>query len=123
MAGSITTFIRKQIEDRIKRALAEESIMVISVLKWTVLATIIGAIVGLSSGGFLKLLQWATGFSGRYSYYFLLLPAGFFISSVLVRYLAPDAKGHGTEKVIEAVHKRSGKIALPVVPVKLAATV
>ena len=123
MTGFITTFIRKQIEDRIKRALAEEGIMVISVLKWTVLATITGAIVGLSSGGFLKLLQWATGFSGRYSYYFLLLPAGFFISSVLVRYLAPDAKGHGTEKVIEAVHKRSGKIALPVVPVKLAATV
>ncbi len=41
----------------------------------------------------------------------------------MVKYLAPEAKGHRTEKVIEAVHKRSGKIALPVVPVKLAATV
>ncbi len=110
------------IKSRIKRAAAEESIMLISVLKWTVLATITGVIVGLSSGGFLKLLAWSTGYSSRYSYYYLLLPAGFFISSVLVRYLAPEAKGHGTEKVIEAVHKRSGKIALPVVPVKLAAT-
>ena len=37
--------------------------------------------------------------------------------------VAPDAKGHGTEKVIEAVHKRAGKINPLVVPAKLAATV
>jgi H+/Cl- antiporter ClcA len=36
---------------------------------------------------------------------------------------APDAACHGTEKVIEAVHKRMGKIPLAVVPVKLVATV
>ncbi len=123
MPNSFLNFIKRQIENRIKMAAAEESIMIISVLKWTVLATVTGAIVGLSSGGFLKLLQWSTGYSSKYNYYFLLLPAGFFISSALVKYLAPEAKGHGTEKVIEAVHKRSGKIALPVVPVKLAATI
>ena len=37
--------------------------------------------------------------------------------------MAPDAEGHGTEKIIEAVHQRSGKIRLMVVPVKLVATV
>ena len=41
----------------------------------------------------------------------------------MIKYLAPDAEGHGTEKVIEAVHKRWGKIKLAVVPVKLVATI
>jgi len=35
---------------------------------------------------------------------------------------APNAKGHGTEKVIEAVHKRNGQINVKVIPVKLIAT-
>jgi H+/Cl- antiporter ClcA len=42
---------------------------------------------------------------------------------VIVQYLAPDAKGHGTEKVIEAIHQRAGMIKPLVVPVKLLATV
>ncbi|HVP36004.1 MAG TPA: chloride channel protein [Terriglobales bacterium] len=101
----------------------EGTILFISVLKWVVLATIIGVIVGLATTGFLKLLNWSTALSSNYPYYFLLLPAAIFLSSVLVKYLAPDAEGHGTEKVIEAVHKHSGKIKVAVVPVKLVATV
>ena len=42
---------------------------------------------------------------------------------LLVRFLAPDAEGHGTDKVIEAVHQRGGRIPLAVAPIKLAATV
>jgi H+/Cl- antiporter ClcA len=42
---------------------------------------------------------------------------------LVVKYLAPDAEGHGTEKVIEAVHKHSGRIKAAVVPVKLVATI
>ena len=41
----------------------------------------------------------------------------------LVRLLAPGAAGHGTEKVIEAIHRQGGRISLKVVPVKLVATV
>ena len=54
---------------------------------------------------------------------FFLLPVGLFLSVVLTKYLAPDAEGHGTEKVIEAVHKHSGKINAAVVPVKIIATI
>jgi H+/Cl- antiporter ClcA len=72
---------------------------------------------------FLKALGWATGLNGQLPYLFLLLPVALFLSSLMVMYLAPDAEGHGTEKVIEAVHKRSGKIAPMVVPVKLLATI
>ena len=41
----------------------------------------------------------------------------------MIKYLAPGAEGHGTEKVIEAVHKQSGRIKPMVVPIKLIATV
>jgi len=41
----------------------------------------------------------------------------------MIRYLAPDAEGHGTEKVIEAIHTSSGKMKFAVVPVKLIASV
>ena len=37
----------------------------------------------------------------------------------MIKYLAPGAEGHGTEKVIEAVHKQSGRIKPMVVPIKL----
>jgi len=40
----------------------------------------------------------------------------------IVKTFAPNAEGHGTEKVIEAVHKHHGKIDLAVIPVKLLAT-
>ncbi|HET6462024.1 MAG TPA: chloride channel protein [Syntrophales bacterium] len=108
---------------RIKRSFVEQSVLFVSVLKWVVLATGIGIIVGLSTTIFLKILTWSTEFSNRYGYYFVLMPVALFISVLLTKYLAPDAKGHGTEKVIEAVHKRSGHIKAAVVPVKLVATI
>ncbi len=114
-----------------KRRLAEETVIFISVLKWVILAAIVGAIVGLSTTAFLMALSWGTEFSGRYShyffhnssYYFFLLPVALFLSTLMTKYLAPDAEGHGTDKIIEAVHKRSGKIKALVIPVKLVATI
>jgi len=106
-----------------KKVLEEQIVLFISVLKWIILATIVGVIVGLSTGIFLKLLHLSTKFTTSYPYYFLFLPFALFISNILVMYLAPDAEGHGTEKVIEAVHRYSGKIKPSVVPVKLIATI
>ena len=106
-----------------KRRLKEETILFISVVKWVFLASVIGIIVGLSTTIFLKALNWSVAFTNQQPFYFLLLPIGLFLSAVLTKYLAPDAEGHGTEKVIEAVHKHSGKIKAAVVPVKIAATI
>jgi H+/Cl- antiporter ClcA len=83
----------------------------------------VGVIVGFSTAVFLKLLEGSIAYTGGFKYYFLLLPVALFISALIVRYLAPDAEGHGTEKVIEAVHRHSGKIKPLVVPVKLVATI
>jgi len=106
-----------------KKRLAEETVLFVSILKWVFLATAIGSIVGLATTVFLKILNESTALSNRYPYSFLWLPVALFLSSWMIKYLAPDAEGHGTEKVIEAVHKRAGNIKAMVVPVKLVATV
>jgi H+/Cl- antiporter ClcA len=106
-----------------RRRFAEETVLFISVLKWFILATLIGVIVGSATAFFLKLLSGSIALSDRYSHAVLFLPAAFFLSALIIKYLAPDAEGHGTEKVIEAVHKSSGKIKAAVIPVKLVATI
>ena len=107
----------------IKKHLTESTVLFISIIKWVFLATVAGAIVGGATALFLKLLNWSTAFGQKSPYTFLLIPAAFFISALTIKYLAPEAAGHGTEKVIEAIHKRSGRIAVLVVPVKLFATI
>ena len=106
-----------------KQILLEESVLFISVVKWFLLATCIGAIVGGSTGFFIRILNRSIFYTARYEYYFLALPAALFFSALLIKYLAPEARGHGTEKVIEAIHKYDGKINPLTVPVKLIATV
>ncbi len=106
-----------------KKTFLEEVVLFVSIVKWSILAILVGVIVGLSSTLFLKTLGWSTDVVQPHRYYFLFLPLVMFVSSLIVKYLAPDAEGHGTEKVIEAVHKRWGKIKYAVVPVKLVATI
>ncbi|HVN96789.1 MAG TPA: chloride channel protein [Syntrophorhabdaceae bacterium] len=106
-----------------KRKVMEQSVLLVSIVKWIVLASCTGILVGASTAVFLKLLNGGIWLTSRLPYFFLLMPFAFLASTLLVKYLAPDARGHGTEKIIEAVHRRSGKIKLAVVPVKLLATV
>ena len=104
--------------------ITEELTLFASVIKWTCYASIVGILVGLGTAAFLWSLGYLSGiFEKGAELYFLSLPLTLFLSSFLVRWLAPEAEGHGTEKVIEAVHKRMGRIPLKVVPVKLVATV
>ncbi len=106
-----------------RKRVIESSVLFVSISKWILLASCVGVIVGFSTTVFLKLLALGITFTSGYPYYYLLLPGAFFLSIVIVKYLAPEAEGHGTEKVIEAVHKRAGKMNALVVPVKLIATI
>jgi H+/Cl- antiporter ClcA len=106
-----------------RKRLTETSILFVSVVKWFALASVVGVLVGGSTALFLWCLQWATGTLDGVPYHYALLPIALFLSALIVQYLAPDAKGHGTEKVIEAIHQRAGIIKPLVVPVKLLATV
>ncbi len=104
--------------------LAEQSTLFVSVLKWSVLASITGAMVGGATSLFLYLLGVFTGLGDKATrgHSYLLLPAMIPIVVFIIRKLAPTAEGHGTEKVIEAVHTRDGATDIKVVPVKLFAT-
>jgi H+/Cl- antiporter ClcA len=106
-----------------RKSITEESVLFISILKWFVIASIVGVAVGVSTTIFLVSLEWSSARLGQNSYYFFLLPVALALSSYITKYLAPEAEGHGTEKVIEAVHRRSGRIKAIVVPVKLVTTI
>ncbi len=106
-----------------RKKVVEGSVLFISIVKWLFLATCVGILVGISTSVFLKLLSLGISTTARHHYYFLLIPAALFLSALIVKVFAPDAEGHGTEKIIEAVHRHSGKMKLAVVPVKLVATI
>jgi len=106
-----------------KEIFLEESVLFISIIKWFFVATCVGIIVGFSTFVFIEILNQSIFYTAKYKYFFLMLPISLFLSAILVRYLAPEAKGHGTEKVIEAIHRYSGRINPITVPVKLLATV
>ncbi len=112
-----------RIHRRVSDEVIEGVVLFTSVIKWFIIAAFVGIVVGFSTSGFLKVLEWSISLGSEYRFSFLLLPFSLFLSSLIVKYLAEDAEGHGTEKVIEAIHKRAGKISLPVVPVKFIATV
>ena len=89
-----------------------------------ILSSIIGIIIGGVVTLFLNILQYAENSRSVLPFaYYYTLPFSLVLTVWLVRTFAPSAQGHGTEKVIEAVHKHDGKINIPVIPIKLFATV
>ena len=110
-------------DQRWARMFAEHGTLMASLVKWTILAATVGVLAGAGTAIFLRLLDWGITTMVGVPWRLLWLPVGFVIAHLIVRFLAPEAEGHGTDKVIEAVHQRSGRIALLVAPVKLAATV
>jgi len=102
----------------------EHPSILLSVTKWVVLSSGVGIVIGSIVTLFLNILAAGEEHSSILPFpAYYLLPLGLFLSVWLTRKFAPDAQGHGTEKVIEAVHKRSGKIDVKVIPVKLLTTV
>lgn len=101
----------------------EESILIISIIKWIFLATLIGALVGSMTSLFLNILDISTANVQQVSLYYFGLPLILVITTLITKHIAPDSAGHGTEKVIRAIHKDNGNIRLRIVPIKLLTTV
>ncbi|MEP6590638.1 MAG: chloride channel protein [Gemmatimonadota bacterium] len=105
----------------------EHTALLIGTLKWAVLGMAAGLCVGLGTRGFLWALThagpWLNSFTHAAFPLYWLLPLGLPLCVWLIRTFAPDARGHGTEAVIAAVHQQSGRIDWMVAPVKLSATV
>ncbi|MEP6836171.1 MAG: chloride channel protein [Gemmatimonas sp.] len=105
----------------------EHTALLISTIKWAFL----GAGAGLCVGYGTRVFLWAIAHSGavvalitRSAFpAYWLLPLALPLCVWLIRTFAPDARGHGTEAVIAAVHRDSGRINWRIAPVKLFATV
>jgi CIC family chloride channel protein len=114
--------------------------------KWLILGTIIGVVAGLGAVVFYLALKYTTGFllgylagydiptpfgeggnpgSGTYRRAWaipLVTTAGALLSGFVVAKFAPEAKGHGTDDAIEAVHTDPRAIRARVVLVKIVAS-
>src|SRR6476619_8058067 len=91
------------------------------------LGAIAGVGVGLGTRVFLWTLarsaDWARALTPGRLPPFVFLPVALPVCVWIIRTFAADARGHGTEAVIAAVHQRSGRVDWMVAPVKLLATV
>src|SRR3954471_4836417 len=105
----------------------EHTALLISTLKWALLGAAAGACVGLGTRVFLWSLDranaWAHALTKGRVPPWVFLPLAMPLCVWIIRTFAADARGHGTEAVIAAVHQRSGKVDWLVAPVKLCATV
>src|SRR5215510_4848356 len=104
----------------------EHTALLISTLKWALLGASAGVCVGLGTRMFLWCLARSAELARNLTFgripVFVLLPLALPASVWIIRTFAADARGHGTEAVIAAVHQRSGRVDWLVAPVKLAAT-
>ncbi len=108
----------------LKKHITEQTAIFFSVLKWVFLSSLIGVIIGGVVTLFLKILQYSDQSRALIPFhYYYLLPFTLVMTVWLVKTFAPTAEGHGTEKVIDAVHKDHGRINLAVIPIKLLTTV
>jgi len=107
-----------------RKHIVEQTVLLASVAKWLFLSSIIGALIGALVALFLNILSYSQESRDLLPLpYYFTLPFAFALTVFIVKKFAPDAEGHGTEKVIEAIHKHSGRIKVITIPIKLAATV
>jgi len=108
----------------IQRHITEQTAIFFSVAKWVFLSSTVGVIIGATVTLFLKILAYSEGTREVLPFdFYYLLPFALVLSVWLTKTFAPTAEGHGTEKVISAVHKADGKIDVSVIPVKTLTTV
>ena len=108
----------------IRKHATEQTAIFFSVAKWVFLSSIIGVSIGATVTLFLKILEYSEVSRSFMPFdFYYLLPIALVLSVWLTKTFAPSAEGHGTEKVIAAVHKEDGNINVSVIPVKTLTTV
>lgn len=102
----------------------DEEILFKGFVKWLFLAAICGVVVGAVVGLFLIVLYQSTDWINSLpEWRYALIPAGLLASLFSIKFLAPQASGHGTDKVISAIHYKEAQIPFSVVPVKILSTI
>jgi len=94
-----------------KKRVYETAFLVMDTLKWSVLATIIGVLVGLSTSFFIRSLDFGINIVKKLPYYYFYLPLVFFVLTFIISKFLPNKNHIGTDKVIKSIHRESGKIS------------
>ena len=76
----------------------------VHILKWFILATLIGGVVGVLDAVFLKTLDAAIHWRNQFSLYFIGLPFFLYIIYLLARKTAPKHLDYGTDDVIDKIN-------------------
>ena len=105
MRHKLVTFLKEH-----KYPLIEIKDIAVRILKWLVLASIIGFFVGLVTVlfqiGLVEAISNLTSIKLIWLLFFLP-PIGLFLSGLLTGYIAPEARGHGTDAIIGAYHEQT----------------
>ncbi len=105
-----------------KKTIKQQRILFWSLLKWVFISIGIGFVVGISVGLFLTLLK-TTVKIYTYDNLYLLLPFVLLITNFLIKRFSDEKESHGTDKIIDALHKKSGKINIIKLPIDILTTV
>ncbi len=95
----------------------EQLVIFISILKWVLLSSIIGVIVGFSSSIFIGIVHWITAQSILNEYSFYFLPIALFVTAWISEVFVHNDLG--TDKIIESINKNYGKIQSNSIPYKI----
>ena len=96
--------------------------MLLFTLKWLVITAIVAFLVGISSAGFLKALEWAT--ETRIDNYWLLwlLPVGGFFIGLLYHLFGQDVEA-GNNLILDRINLPKGVIPIKMAPLVLIGTI
>ena len=84
--------------------LEEPKNSVISIIKWFLLGTFIGVVVGGLDAVFLKTLDYSIALRNKVPYFYLCLPLALYTVAVLARRVAPRHKDYSTDAVINKIN-------------------
>ncbi len=73
-------------------------------LKWTLICSFIGILIGSASAGFLQSLNWATDYRENHLWLIALLPLGGLLIGLLYYYYGKDAEA-GNNVLIDSIHE------------------
>ncbi|HUH75063.1 MAG TPA: chloride channel protein [Chitinophagales bacterium] len=73
-------------------------------LKWTLIGSFIGILIGSASAGFLQSLNWATDFRENHIWLIALLPIGGLLIGLLYHYFGKEAEA-GNNLLIDCIHE------------------
>ncbi len=93
-------------------------------LKWISLSTLVGITIGLLTVLFEIALIYLTDWVNSFTIWIILLfpIVGLFISGFITGTFAPEARGHGTDAIINAYHHKWGIVKPRVIGAKLSAS-